>query len=130
MNQQTHEGQRKNIGGEPMSLSTAEKIDRALYLLDEAAKEKKEELGRLIDEKYSNIKNIMSQTTDSYKETLERTKQNLTEAMASGEARVKEMAAGFDSKVHDDPWPYLIITSIICLVSGFIIGGIKRTGVR
>ncbi|MCF6158747.1 MAG: DUF883 domain-containing protein [wastewater metagenome] len=124
---QAQEGRKTEAGvKEEKAISANEKINRALQLLDEAAREKKEELNHLISEKYSNVREFMNQTAETYKGVIDKTKHSIDEAMISGEERIKEMKAGLDQKFHENPWPFLIITSIICLASGFIIGGTKR----
>src|SRR5574340_1127887 len=94
MNFQTKEDQKAGVLNNPKEekeYSSTEKINKALKLLDEVAKEKKEELNQLIIEKYSNIKDMMNEATESYKEVVEKTKQNLNEVMTSGEEKAKEI---------------------------------------
>lgn len=127
MNYQTPERPKENIGGEGMEHSSAEKMNKALALLNEVAKEKKEELNQLISERYSNIKEMMDEATESFKETLEKTKQNLGEAMASGEKKLKEMSVTLDKRIHDNPWTYLALTAVGFFLYGIIIGGSGRS---
>jgi ElaB/YqjD/DUF883 family membrane-anchored ribosome-binding protein len=130
MDKKTQEGQRPDVRATGDESDTTEKINRALQLLDEVAQEKKEAVSQLINEKYSNIKEMMNQTSESYKEVIEKAKQSLAETMVHGEERYKDIVATFDKKIHTDPWPYVIITSIVCLISGLIIGGSRRPGAR
>ncbi|GAB62215.1 conserved hypothetical protein [Candidatus Jettenia caeni] len=77
-----------------------DKIAEALEYLNKEAKEKKGEINRLIGEKYSNIKEMMSG------------------AVASGEEKAKEMATEIDTRVHENPW----LSVGIAAAAGFLLG--------
>lgn len=103
-----------------------QKINEALELLDELAKEKRSEINQLISEKYSNIQGIMDESKNIYKETVKKTKQGLSEAMVSGEEKIKEISTGIDKRVHENPWLFIIIGISSGFLFGYILGGSKR----
>lgn len=103
-----------------------QKINEALELLDEVAKEKRSEINRLISEKYSNIQGIMDESKNIYRKTMEKTRQGLSEAVVHGEEKIKEISSGIDKKVHENPWLYIIISISSGFLLGYILGGSKR----
>lgn len=115
----------------PLESSTKEhgstqKIDEALALLDEVAKEKRAELNQLIREKYSNIQEVLDEAKDMYREVVEKTKQNLSGAITGGEEKLKEISMGVDKKVHENPWLFLVVAVTGGFLFGYIFGGSKR----
>lgn len=106
------------------------KIDEALQLLDEAAKEKKEEIGHLMTEKYSNIKEVFHEATRSYTEVIEETKRNISDAVTTGEEKLKEMTTDIDKRVHENPWTFLGIAAVAFFLSGYILSGSIRSEIR
>lgn len=85
-------------------LSGNEKITEALKLLDEAAKEKKDELRDLISEKYENLKDATGYARDF------------------GIAKTKELASTVDESVRENPWYYIGGVAIGALLLGYILG--------
>lgn len=81
-----------------------EKITEALKLLDEAAKEKKDELRELIAEKYENLKEATGRAREL---SIEKT---------------KELASTVDESVHENPWYYIGGVAIGALLLGYILG--------
>lgn len=106
------------------------KIHEALQLLDEAAKEKKEELGQLLAEKYSQVRDVMYEATESYKEVVLETRHSLNKVVSDGEERIKEVTTGIDKRVHDNPWLFLGMAAVGFFLSGYVIGGSMRSEVK
>ncbi len=99
-----------------------QRINDAFAVLNEAAKEKKEELAKLVEEKYSNMRGILSQTASRGQNAMNSSKANLRDAVAQGQTRLRESAARADVAVHENPWPYLGGIAIGFGVAGFLLG--------
>ena len=80
------------------------KFEEALQLLNEAAKEKKEDVVKLLSEKYSHIKDALSEGRDKAGEVFEEV----------------------DEKVRKNPWPYIGGVAIGALLLGYILGNQKK----
>lgn len=114
MNDQTKEAQKGKLN-----------IDEALEFLNREVKGRKDEINRLITEKYSNLKEIMSQLYPS-KETIGKAKQKVTEVVAGGQEKAKEMATGVDTRVHENPWTSVGIAAAAGFLLGYIFESRKR----
>lgn len=112
MNDQTREG-----AGDTL------KIDEALEFLNKELKGRQDEISRLINEKYSNLKEIIS----TGKEMMERTKQALGEVVGKGEESVKEMTIEIDKRVHASPWLAVGIAAVGGFFLGYIIEASRRS---
>ena len=80
------------------------KFEEALHLLNEAAKEKKEDVVKLLSEKYSHIK----------------------DALDEGRDKAAEVFEDVDKTVRKNPWPYIGGVAIGALLFGFILGNQKK----
>ncbi len=80
------------------------KITEALGLLNEAAKEKREELKELLTDKYAHVKDMI-----------------VGKALV-GEEKVKEVISEADKRVHKDPWPYIAGATAFSLLLGYLVG--------
>ncbi|GAB61290.1 MAG: DUF883 domain-containing protein [Candidatus Jettenia sp.] len=99
------------------------KIDEALEFLNRELAGKKDEINRLISEKYSNLKEIIG----TGKEMMEKTKQTLEDAVGKGEEKVKEMTTEIDKRVHTNPWLAIGIAAASGLLLGYIIEASRRS---
>ncbi|MDR4507028.1 MAG: transposase [Candidatus Brocadiaceae bacterium] len=84
------------------------------------------EINRLINEKYSNLKEVISGATHTGKETIEKTRQTWEEAVTKGEEKTKEIGTEIDRRVRTNPW----LAVGIAAVSGFLFCYIIETGKR
>ncbi|KAA0247590.1 MAG: DUF883 family protein [Candidatus Jettenia sp.] len=136
MSDQTEEGRQEDTddlskekkGGsakEPQGQGDSSKINEALEFLNEEAKGKKEEINRLISEKYSAMKGIMIRATGT-SEVMEKIKHDMSEAMAGGEEKLKEMTTDIDKKIHENPWLYIGIAAAGGFLLGYVIAGNKN----
>ncbi|MCR4336360.1 MAG: DUF883 domain-containing protein [Candidatus Omnitrophica bacterium] len=98
------------------------KISEALELLNEAAKEKKDELKGLLTDKYSHIKQAMAAGTEQGKQILEKAKHLTQDAIVGGEEKIKEVVSEADKRVHKDPWPYIVGAAAFSLLFGYLMG--------
>lgn len=95
------------------------KINEALELLDELAKEKKSELLGMVSEKYGHLRSAIRGASGKMQD-------QAREAIAEGEETVKEFASKIDSDLHKNPWPYLGGTALGFLIIGILLGKPKK----
>ncbi|MBF0523172.1 MAG: hypothetical protein HQL24_08975 [Candidatus Omnitrophica bacterium] len=89
---------------EPQIKTSNAKISEALELLNDAAKDKKEELKDLMANRYSDIR----------------------AAIVEGGEKVKEIADCVDKRVHKDPWIYIAGTAAVTLLLGYFMGSKRK----
>ena len=113
------------------------RIEQALQLLEEAAKDKKDELRSHIGKSYSNIKEIfggnshhpLGEATEKVHSVIEESAKQLKQKIENGKAfitdaqkRSQETVSELNKEVHENPFPYLGIVAVTSLVAGFILG--------
>jgi ElaB/YqjD/DUF883 family membrane-anchored ribosome-binding protein len=103
------------------------KIDEALEFLNKEVKGKKNEIDRLISEKYSDIKTIMIKGVEGH-ELLEKIKKSWGDTMTSGEQKLKKATTTVDKEIHEDPWLYLSIAVGIGFFLGYIVKKSQEQG--
>ena len=81
-----------------------QKFEEALSLLNEAAKEKKEDIQRLLSDRYSHIK----------------------DAVLTGRDRTSEVFEEVDENVRQNPWAYIGGAALGALLLGYILGSQKK----
>jgi ElaB/YqjD/DUF883 family membrane-anchored ribosome-binding protein len=91
------------------------KISEALELLNEAAKEKKDELKSLMSNRYTHIREAMSSQVE-----------HAQEVIAQGKEKAKEIAGDVDKRVHKDPWAYIAGATAISLLLGYLMGSKRK----
>jgi ElaB/YqjD/DUF883 family membrane-anchored ribosome-binding protein len=110
-------------------ITTNEKLSEALKLLEDAAKEKKNELQNMIQGKYSHLKEaLIDKEEDIAHALLAAKKQALKAAVHASEIgteRAKEIAAEVDQQVRENPWPYIGGVALGSLLIGYILGRSK-----
>ncbi len=89
-------------------------------------KGKSDEINRLISEKYSNLKEIISGATHTGKEMIEKTRHTLGDAVAKGEEKTKEIGTEIDKRVRSNPWLAVGIAAVSGFLFCYIIGAGKR----
>ena len=102
------------------------KFEEALQLLNEAAKEKKDEIQNLLGDKYSDIRRIIEQQAAKQKQNLKYAQRVAGEWMEEGEEKVREVVSDLDENVHENPWPYIGGVAVGALLLGFILGSSSK----
>ena len=103
-----------------------EKLTEALKLLEEAAREKQDNLRRLVSDKYVHLKTAIGDTEHSVIESLaaagKHTLEGTLHAKDAGAEQLKQASAAVDEHVHANPWPYVGGTALAALLFGYILG--------
>ena len=101
-------------------------IAEALRLLEEAAKQKKDELKSVMSDKYTHLKSVIVDAEGSLAKSLSAAKTHAIEVAAHakevGVEKAKEIACDVDESVHRNPWPYIGGTAVVGLLLGYILG--------
>lgn len=108
------------------AITTNEKLAEALKLLEDAAKEKKNELQNMIQGKYLNLKDALIDKEEDIAQALlaarKKAMKAATQATEIGTERAREIAAEVDQQVRENPWPYIGGVAIGSLLIGYILG--------
>jgi ElaB/YqjD/DUF883 family membrane-anchored ribosome-binding protein len=109
-----------------MEHKSSENIAAALQLLEEAAKQKKDELKTLISDKYTNLRSLITENESSLMESLAAAKDHALEATThvkdAGLEKAHEIARDMDEGVHQNPWPYIAGSAVVGVLLGYILG--------
>jgi ElaB/YqjD/DUF883 family membrane-anchored ribosome-binding protein len=109
-----------------MEHTSSEKMAEALKLLEEAAKEKKEELRSAMSDKYTHLRNMIVDSEQSLARSISAAGRHAVEAAAHAKdvsvEKAREIARDVDKNVHNNPWPYLAGTAAVGLLLGYILG--------
>ena len=100
---------------ENQSKTSRGKISEALELLNEAARDKKDELQDMFTDKYAHIKKAVTVEAQKVKDMAR-------DVVAEGEEKIKEAFIKVDDRVRKDPWPYVAGTAIVALLLGYVLG--------
>jgi ElaB/YqjD/DUF883 family membrane-anchored ribosome-binding protein len=102
------------------------KISEALELLNEAAKEKGDELKGLMADRYSHIREAMTAGVERGKEVLKQTQDLTQQAIVQGKEKAVEIATDVDKRVHKDPWAYIAGAAVASLLLGYLMGSKRK----
>lgn len=87
------------------------KINEALELLNDAAQHKRDEIMKLVTNKYSD-----------FREAVEATKETAGEYIHEGQVKVRKAVKDVDKRVHKNPWTFIGAAAGVALLLGFILG--------
>jgi ElaB/YqjD/DUF883 family membrane-anchored ribosome-binding protein len=108
------------------STHSNEKIAEALKLLEEAAREKKDELRNMVASKYGHLKSVLVDTEHSVAETLVAAQKRAAEALQHAREIGEQKAKAVDEHVHENPWMYIGGAALTGLLLGYILGRNKK----
>lgn len=105
---------------------SSEKIQAALRLLNEAARDSVDDLRTQALDRYDHLKEALlgadSTVRESWQSAQSRTAAAVVRARDASSEKVKEMATQVDESVHDNPWPYIGGAAVGGLLLGYILG--------
>lgn len=103
-----------------------EKIHEALKLLNEAARDKGEEIRVAFGDGYQHLKEAIGHAGGNMKEQVESLKKKVTEGAMHvrevGGEKCKEIAKNVDDQVRQHPWPFIGGVAVSALLLGYILG--------
>jgi ElaB/YqjD/DUF883 family membrane-anchored ribosome-binding protein len=105
-----------------MERTSNENFTAALKLLEEAAKQKKDELTSALSGKYTNLRDLFLENEKNLLKSLGTARDQAFEAAAHARDVGVEKARDVDKNVHQNPWPYLGGAAVIGLLLGYILG--------
>jgi ElaB/YqjD/DUF883 family membrane-anchored ribosome-binding protein len=97
------------------TITSTEKINEALRLLDEAARDKKHELRDLMGDQYHHLRDAVVEKEQNLRNLAARAKDE-------GLEKAKQAADDVDKHVHQHPWPYIGGVAVTALLVGYIMG--------
>ena len=113
-----------------MEHTSSQNIAEALKLLDEAAKQKKDELRTLMSDKYTNLRSLIMENESSLMESLATAKDHAFEAASdvkeAGVEKAREIARDVDKGVHQNPWPYIAGSAMVGVLLGCILSRSRK----
>ena len=113
-----------------MEHTSSEKISEALKLLDEAAKQKKDELTSAMSDKYTHLKHAIVETERSLVKSVSSAGKHAIDAAAHakdvGLEKAREVAGDVDKHVHRNPWAYIGGAAVVSLLLGYILGRSRK----
>ena len=109
-----------------MEHTNSESIAAALKLLEEAAKQKKDELRTVMSDKYTNLRSLIMEDDSSLMKSLSDARKHAVEAAVhakdAGVEKAREIARDVDKSVHQNPWPYIAGSAAVGALLGYILG--------
>ncbi|MCG3176795.1 MAG: hypothetical protein MOGMAGMI_01759 [Candidatus Omnitrophica bacterium] len=103
------------------------KFEEALHLLNEAAREKKDEIQRLLGDKYTHIRSVIQDASVEGRDRFDRLKDEASERWEEGQEQVSRAAKEIDKNVRQNPWPYIGGAAVGALLLGFLMGSSRRS---
>src|SRR3990167_1586834 len=102
------------------------KFEEALELLNEAAREKKEEIESLIADKYEHLSEAFGSSVKRNRKNFNRVKDFTEEDFFENTEKFQDMAAELDEKIRKNPWPYVGGAALAALLFGLLVGSGKK----
>ncbi len=102
-------------GNPNVAEASMDRIKEALELLNREAGERKTELTRLIDEKYSNFKDILGEAMGGGME-------KIRGVVAAGEEKIKEVSTDMERRIYENPWMSVGISAGAGFLLGYFVG--------
>jgi len=109
-----------------METTGNEKIAEALRLLEEAARERKDEVRGMLADKYTHLKEAFLGAEHSVTSALDAARRGAVDAALRAKEltaeKVKRVMKPVDESVRENPWPYLGGTALAALLLGYVLG--------
>lgn len=102
-----------------------DKLNEALKLLEEAARDKQDDLRQLVSDKYKHLKSAIGDTEHTVIESLaeagKRTLEGTLHVKDAGAEKLRQATSAIDEHVHANPWPFVGGTALAALLLGYIL---------
>ena len=118
--------ERAMVNIESQAKTNNSKITEAFELLNEAAKDKRQEMKELMTDRYSHIRQAFLEGSSQGKQLLEKAQHVAQEAIDEGRETVKKTAKEVDKNVRENPWPYVGSAALVSLVLGYLMGSNRK----
>ncbi len=105
---------------------SSRKIDEALELLNQAAREKTEEFSKILTDRYFNLKETLLGSVRSKGENLDGVLETVQETLHQSEETFLEAARSLNDDIRKNPWAYLGGAAPAGRLLGVILGNSKR----
>lgn len=102
--------------------TSSENLAEALKLLEEAAKQKKDELKSVMTDKYTHLRSVIMETESGIVNSVSEAKKHASEIAAHAKDLGVEKVREVDRSIHSNPWPFIGGTAVISLLFGYILG--------
>jgi len=109
------------------------KINEALEILEEAAKDKKEELNKLVGSGYANVRELFaeglkksSQAQEKLGDAVSDGEKIVEETIQKGSMYVQDATNQLEKEIRNKPMLYLTIVSAASLFIGYLLGSKKE----
>lgn len=102
------------------------KLADALELLNEAAKDKKNEIQNLLNGKYEHVKDAFQEATEKSQKQFDQAKRMTEEFIEEGSQKAKETVSEVEKNIRKNPWPYIGGIAVVTLLVGYILGSSKK----
>lgn len=105
---------------------SSNKFEEALHLLNEAAREKKEEIQNLLNNRYTDIRDVVQDAAKKGRKSYRRVQEDAEDWLGEGGESIREAASELDDHVRENPWAYLGGVAVAALFLGLLIGSSSR----
>jgi len=109
-----------------MGQASSEDISAALALLEESAKQRKDELRTVMSEKYANLRSLIMEDESDLMKSLATAKEQVLDTASKLKAasleKARELSSAVDKSVHENPWPYIAGSAVAGVLLGFLLG--------
>lgn len=109
---------------------SGKKLTEALELLNEAAREKKNEIRNLISDRASAIQGAMKDAVQGAvtegKEHLKTAEHQVRDVFQEGEEKLEKTVRAADKAVRKSPWKFIGAAALGALTFGFLLGNSKK----
>ena len=98
------------------------KIQDALDLLNDAAQEKKDEVYELIGDKYESLREVFETVLSNGQDVAMHAQKRINKSLHEEEKKIRQAAAQWGKKIHQEPWKYLGGVAVGSLIFGLLLG--------
>jgi len=109
-----------------MSAESHQRFSEAMKLLHQVAEEKKEEMQKVLGDKFGTIRDALQTVVTENQETIDHVKKMAEKTFEQGSEKIKDAATDLDKKMKENPWPYVAGIAFAALLLGHVLGSSKK----